>query len=364
MLTLAPALLAAFAVPSGETPAPHLTLSIAATDVQVRLPIENWTDDPQRLALLRRSGGEFVLAAGYIGTEDLRITIHGGPVPSMDGEKARHGALGDRLLGMGLSTISGFAAAKTMRQLKAPYREFDRHVFMIGAGALAHVQTIALEGEDPEKFGDERFEQMVKDSRFAVVRRTDWDDMPARYLELSHAAAMRKDGATWLLGQANAETADWLVKFVAFEHAVSAQSTDEAILELGGDVRAQLISSEKRTREEDACLLLVEDGLGITLLRTGDAASAPDHLAMALDLAQKFGPRTVARMSLSLACVPALKKDVDGVVALLEPAYAVDPALRYRFQHEPLLKPVHDDVRVQKLLEVRLDAKSNRSLGR
>jgi len=364
MLTLAPAVFAALAFSSVETPVSPLTLSIASTDVQVRLPIEGWIDDPIRLGLLRRSGGEFVLAAGYIGSDDLRITIHGGPVPSMDGAKARQGALGDRLLGMGLSTISGYAAAKTMRQLKAPYREFDRHVFMIGAGALAHVQVIALEGEDPEKFGDARFEQVVGDSRFAVVRRTDWDDLPARYLELSHAAAMQKDGAGWLLVQANLETADWIVKLAAFEHAVAAQSKDEDVLVLGGEIRSHLISREERTREENAALLLVEDGLGLTQLRTGDAENAPEHLALALELAQKFGPRAVARMSLSLACVPAQKKDADGVVTLLEAAYAVEPALRYRFQHEPLLAPVHDDPRVQKLLEVRLDAKSNRSLGR
>jgi|GEM_PF-3966254 len=364
MLTLAPALLAALAIPWAETPNLHVTLSIASTDVQVRLPLEGWRDDPVRLGLLRRSGGEFVLAAGYLGSDDIRVTIHGGPVPTADGEKARRGALGDRLLGMGLTTVAGYASAQTIRQLKAPYREFDRHVFLIGAGALAHVQVIALEGEEPEKFGDARFEQMAKDARFAVVRRTEWNDLPARYLELSHAAAIRADGAAWLLEQAHAETADWIVKLAAFEHAVAAQSKDEAVLELGGDIRAQLISSEKRTREEDAGLLLVEDGLGVTLLRTNDAAAAADHLAAALDLAGTFGPRVVARMSLSLACLPAQKKDAAGVVALMEAAYAREPALRYRFQHEPLLTPVHDDPRVQKLLEVRLDAKSNRSLGR
>ncbi|MCY2960524.1 MAG: hypothetical protein NTY35_10205 [Planctomycetota bacterium] len=363
MLSLALALVASLSPVPLDAPGTKLTLPIAATDVQVRFVVPAWADDAARLPLLRQTGGEHVLAAGTLGSTDLRVTIMGGPNPDLNGDACRKGILGERLLGMGLSTVAGYATAQTIRTLNPPYREFDRHAFLLGANAMAHVQIIALEQGDPEQFGDARFEALLASARFAVVRRTAWDDLPERYLELSHAAARRADGLAWLREQAAAPGAGWIEKLVAVEHAHSIRSTEPFVRELGTAVRAELQSKAERTRFEDAGLLLAEDGLGLALLRAGDAAGAEAHLNVALALASRFGDRTVAGVTASLVCLQAAKNDADGVVALLTQAYAKDPALRYRIQRDPLIDSVRKDPRVEELLTIRLKAPSNKQLG-
>lgn len=347
-----------------DTPGATRTYSIAATDVQIRLPLPDWRVDEPRLELLRKGGGAHVLDAGYLGsTDDIRVTLIGGPAPEMDGEAARKGVLGDRLLGMGLSTVAGYATAQTIRTLNPPYREFDRHAFLLGANAMAHIQIVALEQGDPEKFGDAGFEKILSGARFAVVRRTAWDDLPPRYIELSNAASPRPDAIAWLREQAAAPGAGWIEKLVLVEHAHAARSTEPFTLELGTAVRTELLAKPTRTRAEDAGLLLAEDGLGLALLRAGDTAAAEEHLLAALTLASSFGDRAVAGVMTGLACARAAKKDVDGVVKLLEEAYAKDPSLRYRLQREPLIDPVRADPKVVEMLKIVLKAPSNRSLG-
>jgi len=341
-----------------------LTFPIAATDVQVRLPLPGWASDDARLQLLRKTGGEHVLAAGLLGPDGVRVTIVGGPAPGMTGDECRKGALGDRLLGMGLATISGFETAQTIRQMNPPYREFDRHAFLLGAGALAHVQAIALEQEDPEKFGDAGFRAILDGARFAVVRRATWDDLPARYLELSHAAAIRADGLDWLRAAAVAPTSGWIEKLVAVEHAQAARSAEPFVIELAAAVRAELAAKPERTRAETAGLLLAEDGLGLALLRAGDVDAAGPHLLEALELAKDFDARTRAGVLAALACLSAVKKDTDAAVAFLTQANAEDPAVRYRLQRESLLDPVRADPRVVDLLKIVLKAPSNKRLGR
>lgn len=340
-----------------------MTFPIAATDVQVRLPLPGWTADDARLALLRKTGGEHVLAAGLLGPDGVRVTIVGGPAPGMTGDECRKGALGERLLGMGLATIAGYETAQTIRQLNPPYREFDRHAFLLGAGALTHVQVIALEKEDPEKFGDAGFRAILDGARFAVVRRGTWDDLPPRYLELSHAAAVRADGLEWLRAAAVAPTAGWIEKLVAFEHAQAARSTEPFVMELGAAVRAELAAKPERTRAETIGLLLAEDGLGLVQVRTGDVDAAEPHLLSALELAKHFDARTRGGVLAALACLSAAKKDTDSAVAFLSQANAEDPAVRYRLMREPLLDPVREDPRAVELLKIVLKAPSNKRLG-
>jgi len=358
------AALASLTAPPLETPSMYRTYPIAATDVQIRLPLAEWREDTTRLQLLRKGSGEHVLTAGHLGTSDeVRLTLLGGPAPEMSSELARQGILGDRLLGMGISTIAGHASAEGMRMLNPPYREFDRHAFLLGANAMAHIQIVALEQADPEKFGDAGFEKILAGARFAVVRRTEWDDLPARYLELSQAASPRVDGLDWLRAEAALPGAGWIEKLAAVEHAHAARSTDAFTIELGSAVRAELLAKTTRIREEDAGLLLAEDGLGIALLRADDPVAAEEHLQNALALAPKFGDRAVAGVTASLACARAVKKDVDGVVQFLEAAYAKDPTLRYRLQQDPLLASVRTEPRVAELLKIVLKPPSNRSLG-
>lgn len=362
MLLLSAVVACLTALPLDE-PAAQQTFHIAATDVQIRLPLPGYTTDDDRLQVLRKSSGEHALAAGTLTSKDVRVTILGGPAPKADGAELRQGILGSRLLGMGLSTVSGFASAQTIRALNPPYREFDRHVFLTGADAMAHVQVIALEQEDPEKFGDAGFAAIAAGARFAVVRRTAWDDLPASYLELSHAASQRADGAAWLAGLALAPEAGWATKLAALEHAHAARSTDPSTIVLGTALLDELSRKAERTRAEDAGLLLVEDGLGLALLRAGRLDEADPHLAHAAELAAQFGPRTVAGVAVSRACARAARADADGVVALLDTAYATDPAQRYRLQRETLLDPVRKDPRVDERLKIVLKAPSNRSLG-
>lgn len=343
------------------------TLAIAGTEVQVRLPLPGWHDDETRLKLLRQTGGEHVLATGTLGqpgTDDVRVTIMGGPAAGKSGDDCRKGVLGERLLGMGIGTVGGYASAQTIRSLNPPYREVDRHVFLVGADAMAHVQVIALEHEEPERFGDQGFEAIAKGARFAVVRRTAWDDLPARYLELSNAAAARTDGVAATRDAAAAPGAGWIEKLVALEHAHAVRSTEPYLIELGTAVRAELAAKSARTREEDAGLLLAEDGLGLALLRAGQVDAAAAHIAAARELAPRFGDRCVAGVAADLACLCAAKKDVDGVVAALTEANAKDPAVRYKLMREPLMDPVRSEPRVDELLKILLKAPSNRRLGR
>lgn len=341
-----------------------MTLPIAATDVQVRLTVPAWESDDARLALLRKNGGAHILAAGLFGAPELRVTFVGGPAHGMDGAACRAGVLGDRLLGMGVSEVAGFAVAATIRDLNPPYREIDRHAFLLGAGAMVHMQVIALEQADPEKFGDAGFEQILKSTRFAVVRRTDWDDLPERYLELSNAAARRTDGAAWLHTEAAKPGADWLTKMAALEHATASRSTEDWVIQMGADVRAELMLKTERSRAEDAALLSIEDGLALALLRAGEIDAAQEHADVATRLATRFGDRTVASVSTTSACLRAVKKDADGVVTILTKANEVDPTLRYRLQAEKLLDPVREDERVADLLTVVLQRPSGRTIGR
>ncbi|MBL8861251.1 MAG: hypothetical protein JNK02_04485 [Planctomycetes bacterium] len=356
-------LLTALAGPADE-PVATRVLPIAATDVQVRLPLPGWRDDVERRELMRKSSGEYLLAAGWLGSDDVRVTIHGGPAPSLDGDACRKGALGDRLIGMGISTIAGFAAAERVHALNPPYREHDRHVFLIGAGALAHVQAIALEGEPPDEFPPEAFEAIARGARFAVVRRTAWDDLPAAYLELSHLAALRADGVAWLRERASAEGADWIVRLAATEHAHAAHVGEAWVAELARSLLTQLGARETRDRHEQAGLFLAEDGLALALARAGAHEEAAAHASRARSLAASFGARALAGVSATEACVAAARADADLVVKHLEAAYAQDPALRYRLQREPLLERVRADPRVTKLLEVKLAPRSGRSFGR
>lgn len=362
-MLLAPLLACLTSVPLTEQDAQR-TYVVAATEVQVRLPLPGARVDEQRTELLKKSSGEHMLLAGWLGaTDDVRVTIMGGPAPSMDGDVVRKGVLGDRLLGMGVSTVAGYASAQTIRTLNPPYREFDRHAFLLGANTVVHVQVIALEQGDPEKFGDASFEKILSGARFAVVRRTAWDDLPARYLELSNAAAKEVDGVKWLRERAGAPGAGWIEKLVALEHAHAARSKDEFLVEWGADVRGQLLSIPERTREQTACLMVAEDGLGLALLRAGETAAAEEHLVTAYTLAEPFGARAKAGVLTSLAFAAASKKEVDGAVALLTQAEKEDPANRYRLQQEPLLDPVRKDPRVDALLKIVLKAPVNRSLG-
>jgi hypothetical protein len=340
-----------------------LTLPIAATEVQLRLTVPAWESDAPRLELLREGGGQHVLAAGLFGTPDLRVTIIGGPAPEMDGDACRKGVLGDRLLGMGVAEVAGCATAQTSRYLNPPYREIDRHAFLLGANTMAHLQVIALEQADPEQFGDAKFAGILESARFAVVRRTAWDDLPARYLELSNAAAHRVDGAAWLRERAAAPGADWITKLAAAEHAHAQRSTEAYVAELDGAVRAELAAKSDRTRAEDAGLLLAEDGLGLALLRAGDPAAAEGHVNAAVALAPKFGAHAQASVAMTVAFLRAAKKDLDGVVAMLTEMNAADPALRYRLLREPLLDSARADERVSEQLKVLLKAPSNRQLG-
>ncbi len=341
-----------------------MTLPVAATDVQVRLTVPAWETDDARLELLRRNGGAHILAAGFFGSPDLRVTLVGGPGQDMDGAACRQGVLGDRLLGMGTSEVAGFATAATIRDLNPPYREFDRHAFILGAGAMVHMQIIALEQGEPEKFGDARFEEILSSVRFAVLRRTDWDDLPERYLELSNTAAHRTDGAAWLHEQAAKPGAGWPAKLAALEHAHAERSTEDWLIQMGADVRAELMMKPERTRAEDAALLTIEDGLTLALLRAGEIDAAQEHLDAAVLLASRFSARTVASVSTTVACLRAAKKDADGVALLLTKAYEVDPALRYRLLRETLLDPVREDKRIAELLKVALQRPSGRTLGR
>lgn len=340
------------------------TLPVAATDIQMRLTVPAWESDDARLALLRKNGGEHILAAVQFGSPDLRVTFVGGPAHGIDGAACRQGVLGDRLLGMGMSEVAGFAVAATIRDLNPPYREFDRHAFLLGAGAMVHLQIIALEQTDPEKFGDAGFEAILKSVHFAVVRRTDWDDLPARYLELSNTAARRTDGAAWLRAEAAKPGADWFAKMAALEHAHANRSTEDWLIQMGADVRAELMLKPERTRAEDAALLSIEDGLALALLRAGEIDAAQEHIAIAVQLAAQFSARTVASVSTTVACLHAAKKDADSVVTLLTKAYEADPALRYRLLGEKLLDPVREDKRVAELLQVTLQRPSGRTIGR
>lgn len=340
-----------------------MTLPITATDVQIRFTAPAWDSDPARAELLEKTAGKHLLAAGFFGSNDVRVTIIGGPASDVDGDACRKAVLGDRLLGMGIATVAGFATAATIRELNPPYREFDRHAFVLGAGAMAHVQIVALEQGDPERFGDARFEALLASVRFAVLRRTDWDDMPEAYLELSNAAAARADGPAWLRERAQKPGASWITKLAAVEHAHAIRSTEDYVLELGGEVRAELLSKPERTHAEDAGLLLAEDGLAMALLRAGEIDAAQEHLEIAIALATRFSPRTIASIAASTACLRATKKDTDGVVAILTKAYEQDPSLRYRLQHEPLLEPVRGDARMAELLKVVLQMRSGRQLG-
>lgn len=355
--------LAGLGARADSTPDAHLTLPVAATDVQVRFDVHGWRSDDARLALMRKSDGEYLLAAGHIGaTDDVMATIHGGPARGKTGADVRQKVLAERLLGMGLSDVAGYASAQTIRQLNPPYRNFDRHVFLVAADAMVHLQVIALETE-VEKFGDAGFEALARGARFAIVRRTDWDDLTSRYLELSHAAALRADGLAWLREQASAPGATWIEKIAAAEHAHAARVTEAWVFQLDKEVHDELAARPERTRAEDAGLLLANDGIGLSFLRTGDVASAEAPIAAALAIADRLGGRAAAGARASVACLAAAKKDVDAVVKALGEAYAVDPALRYRLQTETLLEPVTKDPRVVELLTIKLQMRPNRQLG-
>jgi hypothetical protein len=282
----------------------------------------------------------------------------------MDGDACRKGVLGDRLLGMGVADVAGYATAQTIRYLNPPYREIDRHAFLLGANTMAHLQVIALEQADPEQFGDAKFKAILESARFAVVRRTAWDDLPERYLELSSTASRREGGAAWLRERATAPDADWITKLAAAEHAHAQRSTEAYVAELDAAVRAELSAKSERTRAEDAGLLLAEDGLALAYLRAGDPAAAEAHVNAAVALAPKFGAHAEASVAMTVAFLRAAKKDIDGVVALLAEMNAADPALRYRLMREPLLDPVRADERVSEELKILLKAPTNRKLGR
>jgi hypothetical protein len=127
--------------------------TVPLTDVQVRFDLPEWKEDALVLANLRKNGGEHVLTTGEIGSSALRLTLVGGPSRNKTSADCRAGLLGGRLTGMSQTEVEGYAAAETIRFLNPPYREVDRHAFIVTGGAMVHVQAIALEGEEVEKFG-------------------------------------------------------------------------------------------------------------------------------------------------------------------------------------------------------------------
>jgi len=355
MLTLLLAL-----IPSVSAPPPFV---VPMTDVQVRIELPDWKEDGEILARLRKNGGEHVLTAGEIGSNAIRVTIVGGPSRNKTGAECRQGLLGGRLTGMSQIEIEGYAAAETIRQLNPPFHEIDRHIFLVTGGAMVHVQVIALEGDGPEKFGPERFAALARSAQFVVVRRTSWDDLPPRYVELSRAACARPDGLAWLHEQAAAKEAGWIEKLVAVEHAHAARSGEAWVAELGEKVRAELAAKTQRTRAEDAGLFLALDGLGLSALRAGSVEQAETHLRAALVAAETFGSRAVAGVTADLALARAVASDVEGTAKLLTEAYAKDPSLRGRMIFDPVFDPLRNDPRVGALLRPDFMPKAQRSLG-
>jgi hypothetical protein len=337
--------------------------AIAGTDVQVSLPLPAVQEAPQRLAALQRTRGELLFAAD-MGSADVRLLVAGTPAGQFDAREWRRIGLGERMAGTFTWDEGHMAFSEGVRPLTLPYRDVDRQAFLVAAGAMLHVHVVALESGEGERFGRERFEQLVRGARFALVRRGAWDDLPAEYRELSHEACVRADSIGWLLGRAESPEATWLDHFTLAEHALSQQIAGLGVARHAQMAHDALAALPQPAREERMALALTLDALGLVQVMSGDVAAGAERIQRALAIVRELESRAQWAILADLALARAAQQDAEGVVRYLTQAYEGDPTVRARFARHVLFDPLRKDERVAPLLTLQRQGSPGRSLGR
>jgi tetratricopeptide (TPR) repeat protein len=201
------------------------------------------------------------------------------------------------------------------------------NAYPVAAGCVfdLHVSEVA-EKQGAGTLTQERFSEIVKSFRVAMMRRGDFGDYSEDCLALMDAAARRApDHAAFLAAEAKARPTDPLPPFVLGEMQRSFRASDAECVAPYAQAIAVLDKKKvAATKDETFVRALAEEGLGLSIAGSAKIADALPHFQRAFDAAQRIASPVRAGLAFNLACALAKKGDAAKALdAVLTPLRAL-----------------------------------------